>query len=151
MGAGQIGLGHDAHEAAARHHGGAVEDASAHAHGEAHGDESVTAVRNQLRERPLGGVEEVGLVEEVRARVARQAQFGEDGHLHARRRHLPQKRADGRKIGPHVRRTHRRHGRRDAQILVSFGFHDISSFRIPSRHAPEPASFVTAGQGRGKG
>ena len=93
VGAGQIGLGHDAHEAAARDHGGAVEDASAHAHGEAHGDESVTAVWDQLCERPLGGVEEVGLVEEVRARVARQAQFGEDGHLHARRRNLPQKRA----------------------------------------------------------
>ena len=39
---------------------------------------------------------------------------------------LPQKRTDGRKIGPYVRRTHRRHGRRDAQILVSFGLHEIS-------------------------
>ena len=85
MRAREVGLGHNPNEAATRDHRGAVEDTSGDADGQPHRHQHVSTGRNQVRQRPLGGIQQIRLVEEIRAGIARQTQLGEDDSLSALR------------------------------------------------------------------
>ena len=82
---GQVGLRHEAEQAAALYNGRAVEQDVAHRNGQAYYTDDVEVAREveQLKQRLLGALQQERLAEEVLAGVARDAKLGEHRHLYA--------------------------------------------------------------------
>ena len=119
---GNVGLGHETENHAARGHRGAVVELAARAHGHAHQEERVEARRGlrKVRETGVGGSDEGVLPEEVLAGVAGERELGQhddDGAVLLGR--LARRGNAGLHVEGDVRDPHLRRHRRDLDEPVS--------------------------------